>query len=171
MTGRVLLIGCGNMGRAMLDRWLVNGLDPRGVTVVSPSLRAMPAGVSVVAALPAAVDAAFDIVMLALKPQQLGALRSTPLAAYAPRLLISILAGVDLAALGTLSQAQAVVRAMPNLPVAIGHGVVALHGADGDDAARQAAEAMMLPLGLVEWIADEAQFGRASCRERVYARV
>ena len=158
MTGRVLLIGCGNMGRAMLDRWLANGLDPRGVTVVSPSLRAMPAGVSVVAALPAAADAAFDIVMLALKPQQLGALRGTPLAAYAPRLLISILAGVDLAALGTLSQAQAVVRAMPNLPVAIGHGVVALHGADGDDAARQAAEAMMQPLGLVEWIADEAQF-------------
>ena len=155
MTGRVLLIGCGNMGRAMLDRWLANGLDPQGVTVVSPSLRAMPAGVSVVAALPAAADAAFDIVMLALKPQQLGALRGTPLAAYAPRLLISILAGVDLAALGTLSQARAVVRAMPNLPVAIGHGVVALHG---DDAARQAAEAMMQPLGLVEWIADEAQF-------------
>ena len=158
MTGRILLIGCGNMGGAMLDRWLANGLAPSSVTVVSPSLRAMPDGVRVVATLPDAAEGEFDIVMLALKPQQLASLRTPTFAAYAPRLLISILAGVDVAALASLSAAQAVVRAMPNMPVAIGHGVVALHGAQEDAAAQQAAEALMTPLGLVEWIAHEAQF-------------
>ena len=158
MTGRILMVGCGNMGGAMLERWLANGLTPTSVTVVSPSLRAMPDGVRVVAALPDAADSDFDIVVLALKPQQLVSLRTTAFAAYAPRLLISILAGVEVAALASLSAAQAVVRAMPNLPVAIGHGVVALHGAQGDAAAQQAAEALMTPLGLVEWIAHEAQF-------------
>lgn len=156
MADRVLLIGCGNMGGAMLRRWLANGLDAASVTVVSPSLRAMPEGVNVVAEVPEHGD--YQLVMLGLKPQQLATLRTDRFAAYAPRLLVSILAGVEIATLASLCRAQAVVRAMPNLPVAIGKGVVALHGADGDTVARDAAEAMMTPLGLVEWIAEEAQF-------------
>lgn len=151
----ILLIGCGNMGGAMLRRWLANGLDPAAVTVVSPSLRPMPDGVRVVAEMPEAGD--FTIVMLGLKPQQLDTLRTGRFSAYAPRMLLSILAGVEIATLASLCRAEAVVRAMPNLPVAIGRGVVALHGAADDAAARQAAEALMTPLGLVEWIADEAQ--------------
>lgn len=158
MSDRVLLIGCGNMGGAMLARWLANGLDPASVTVVSPSLRAMPPGVRVVAAVPDASDGAFEIVMLGLKPQQLDTLRDGPLAVHAPRVLVSILAGVEIATLARLSAAQAVVRAMPNLPVAIGKGVVALHGATDDAVARDAIETLMTPLGLVEWIADEEQF-------------
>jgi pyrroline-5-carboxylate reductase len=49
------------------------------------------------------------------------------------------------------------VRAMPNLPVAIGKGVVALHGAriPGIDD-------LMAPLGLVEWIDDEGLFDRGT---------
>ena len=149
-AGRLLLIGAGNMGGAMLRRWLDSGLDPAAVTVVSPSGRAMPAGVRVVAAVP---GEAFDTVMLGFKPQGLAALRPA-LAGLAPRLLVSILAGVDVATLAGLSGAGAAVRAMPNLPVAIGKGVVALHGtAELDRAA-----ALMAPLGLVERIADEALF-------------
>ena len=47
---------------------------------------------------------------------------------------------------------------MPNLPVAIGKGVVALHAAAIDTATRDELDRWMAPLGLVEWIADEAQF-------------
>jgi pyrroline-5-carboxylate reductase len=158
MTGRILMIGCGNMGGAMLARWLADGISPDSVTVVSPSLRVMPPGVHVVAAVPDPDDFSAETVMLALKPQQLCALKTPVFARYVPKLLISILAGVEIAALDRLSQAQAVVRAMPNLPVAIGQGVVALHGATDDGAARATAEALMTPLGLVEWIAAEAQF-------------
>lgn len=155
---RLLMIGAGNMGGAMLRRWLATGMDPHTVTVVSPSGRVMPDGVRVVPTIPDAADETFDIIMLALKPQQIGRLRDGPLAGRTPRLLMSILAGVDVETLGGLSGTTTVVRVMPNLPVASGHGVVALHTANADDATRAEVTALMQPLGLVEWIADEAQF-------------
>ena len=155
---RLLLVGAGNMGGAMLRRWLDAGMAPADVTVVSPSGRAMPDGVRVLPAIPDAADATFDAIMLGLKPQQLATLRGGPLAGHAPRLLVSILAGVEAATLAGLCDAGAVVRAMPNLPVAIGKGVVALYSSGADDAARAELTTLMQPLGLVEWIADEAQF-------------
>ena len=151
-AGRLLMIGAGNMGGAMLRRWLDGGLPAERVTVVSPSGRAMPAGVRVVAAVPAEP---FDTILLGHKPQQLD-LVAPALRGHAPRLMVSILAGVELATLAPLVDAP-VVRAMPNLPVAIGKGVVALHGARADEAGARAA-ALMAPLGLVEWIGVERAF-------------
>lgn len=148
-AGRLLLVGCGAMAGAMLGRWLATGLDPERVTAVSPSGRAMPPGVRALREIPAEP---FDTVLLGFKPQQLPVVRPG-LHAVAPRTLVSILAGVELAILRTLTGAGAVVRAMPNLPVAIGKGVVALHG-DADPRV----EALMQPLGLVERIADERLF-------------
>jgi pyrroline-5-carboxylate reductase len=99
--------------------------------------------------------APFDTILLACKPQQLATVAAS-LRGHAPRLLVSILAGVELATLTPLIDAP-IVRAMPNLPVAIGKGVLALHGARGTEAGVRAA-ALMAPLGLVEWIADERAF-------------
>lgn len=155
---RLLMIGAGNMGGAMLRRWLEAGMAPADVTVVSPSGRAMPDGVHAVRAIPDPADATYDAIMLGLKPQQLGTLRDGPLRGHAPRWLISILAGVEAATLRSVSDARIVVRAMPNLPVAIGQGVVALHSPDADADDRAALTTLMQPLGLVEWIAEEARF-------------
>jgi pyrroline-5-carboxylate reductase len=155
---RLLMVGAGNMGGAMLRRWLNAGMAPGEVTVVSPSGRAMPDGVRVVTTIPDAADGAFDIIMLGLKPQQVGLLRDGPLASHSPRLLVSILAGVEEATLASLCRAITVVRAMPNLPVAIGKGVVALYASAADMAARAELTRLMQPLGLIEWIAEEAQF-------------
>ncbi|WP_232834057.1 MULTISPECIES: pyrroline-5-carboxylate reductase [unclassified Sphingomonas] len=158
--GRMLLVGCGNMGGAMLRRWIAAGLDPAQVTVVSPSGRSMPDGVRVVTAVPSAdAGAPFDIVMLGFKPQQLGLFRDGPLAGHAPRLLLSILAGVEHDPIAAVvPRAVNIVRAMPNLPVAIGKGVVALNTVQADDAARATAAALMRPLGHIEWIAVADQF-------------
>ena len=150
----LLMIGAGNMGGAMLARWLDAGAAPESVTVVSPSRRSMPRGVQVVSAIP---DVAADVVLLALKPQQLP-LVGDALARLRPRLFVSILAGVEEATLAAMCPARAIVRAMPNLPVAIGRGVTALHSASAGEAARAEAEALMAPLGHVEWIADERLF-------------
>jgi pyrroline-5-carboxylate reductase len=151
-AGRLLMVGAGNMGGAMLGRWLQSGLPADRVTVVSPSGRAMPPGVRVLPAIPVEP---FDTVVLALKPQQLPTVGAA-LRGHAPRLTVSILAGVEVSALSALVDGP-VVRAMPNLPVAIGQGVVALHGGRGTEAGDRAA-ALMAPLGLVEWIGDERQF-------------
>lgn len=152
-AGGLWLVGCGNMAGAMLRRWVEAGTDPATVTVVDPGEPKLPAGVRHFVEPPA--DAAPDTLLLGVKPQLLDVANAawvgTP-----TRLLVSILAGVDLATLrARFPQARAIVRAMPNLPVALGRGVVALHG---DESVRADAEALMAPLGLVEWIAREDQF-------------
>ena len=150
----LLMIGAGNMGGAMLARWLDAGMNPANVTVVSPSGRAMPSGVHVISTIP---SGSADTILLALKPQQLPTVAAA-LAALRPRLLVSILAGVEEATLAAACPAGAIVRAMPNLPVAIGRGVTALFSTSPDEPARADAAALMAPLGLVEWIDDERLF-------------
>ena len=145
----ILLVGAGNMGGAMLRGWLAAGMRPDQVTVVSPSLRTMPDGVRVVADIPDAGSSRFDVIVLALKPQQLSSLHNERFAGLAPDLLVSVLAGVEIATLGALCDAGAVVRAMPNLPIAIGKGVVALYGASEDAEARGLTEALMARVGEV----------------------
>lgn len=153
-SGTIWLIGCGNMAGAMLSRWLATGLDPARVTVIDP---AMPdVGVRVLSALPN--EPAPDMLMLGVKPQMLADVAPGLEAATDGALLLSILAGTTTATLThTFPTARAILRVMPNLPVAIGKGVVGLHG-DLGDADRAAANALMAPLGLVEWIADESHF-------------
>lgn len=148
------LVGCGNMGGAMLRGWIDAGLPAAAVTVIDPGAPVVPAGVRVVAAAP---DETPDVIVLAVKPQLLDAV--TPaLARVRPGLLLSILAGVEEATLAARIPAESIVRAMPNLPVAIGQGVTALHAATATDTARATAEALVVPLGTVEWISDEALF-------------
>lgn len=154
---RVWMIGCGNMGGAMLRQWIASGtLSGDAVDVVNRSDRALPIGVRQARDLP---DGPLpDAVILAMKPQQLDEVADR----FAERLagvsmLVSILAGVEEPALAHRFHAGAVIRAMPNLPVGIGKGVVALDSSSTDPAARDAIAALMVPLGLVEWVAP-AQF-------------
>jgi|SRR5690242_19899748 len=154
----IWLIGCGNMAGAMLSRWVESGaVDPATVTVVDPGQPRLPGGVRHVASLPD--EAAPEAVMIGVKPQMLDDIAG----ALAPRvkgvkLLLSILAGVEVASLARRFEAEAIVRVMPNLPVALGHGAVGLYGADPQSEAGRAASALMAPLGTVEWIDEEGLF-------------
>ena len=157
MIRRVWMIGCGNMGGAMLRQWVASGaLASNQVEVVNRTDRELPAGVRQARDLP---DGPLpDAVVLAMKPQQLDeiAARFAGRMAGIP-LLLSILAGVEEPALAARFDARAIVRAMPNLPVGIGKGVVALDTSSGDAPLRASVTALMAPLGLVEWVAP-AQF-------------
>ncbi|MES3152471.1 pyrroline-5-carboxylate reductase family protein [Sphingomonas faeni] len=156
-AGPLWLIGCGNMGGAMLWRWIATGLNPATVTVITRSGKGAPAGVRSLTALPD--EDAPATLMLALKPQQIDAAQAllSPMRG-APTLLLSILAGVDHAALAQRFSAETIVRAMPNLPVAIGKGVTSLYAVEAPEDAIAAAEAFARALGHHEWIADEAHF-------------
>ena len=156
-TGPLWLIGCGNMGGAMLRRWIAAGLDPACVTVITRSGQGAPDGVRSLTALPD--EDAPATLMLALKPQQIDSAQAllAPMRGV-PKLMLSILAGVDHAALSKRFAADVIVRAMPNLPVAIGKGVTSLYTVGASDEAIAAAEALAAPLGHYEWIADEAHF-------------
>lgn len=157
IPGSLWLVGCGNMGAAMLGRWVGAGADPVAITVIDPGMPAVPPGINCVAKMPA--GPAPDILVLAIKPQQLPAF-SAELASWqgAAPLIVSILAGVDVATLAEKLAAKRVVRAMPNLAVAIGKGVTALFSATGEGSVRDAALQLARPLGHVEWIDDERLF-------------
>lgn len=158
LAGPLWLIGCGNMAGAMLRRWLATGLDPALVTVIRKSGAPVADGVTVLTA-PPPDGAAPAIVLLGVKPGMLDLVAPGLAPMLAPEtLLVSILAGVEVAALRRrFVVTRAILRAMPNTPVAIGKGVVALHGDGLDPGARDRAEALMRPLGLVEWV-DEPLF-------------
>ncbi|KQS01564.1 pyrroline-5-carboxylate reductase [Sphingomonas sp. Leaf357] len=156
--GRLWLIGCGNMGGAMLRRWIETGVVAASdVDVVNRTDRDLPEGVRQARELP---DGPLpDMVMLAMKPQQIDEIARSHAARMAGvPILMSILAGVEAPALAARFEAGAIVRAMPNLPVALGKGVVGLHsdGASADE--RESVAALMAPLGLVEWVADAGLF-------------
>ena len=155
---RVLMIGCGNMGGAMLAGWLAGGFAPGCFTVVDPRLETAPAGVRLLRELPAGEQ--FDALLLGVKPQLLDDVAPALAGPVGPdTVVLSILAGVELASLAArLPQARAMVRIMPNLAAAIGKSPVALVGQGVDDAQRAAITVLMTPLGSPEWLADETLF-------------
>jgi pyrroline-5-carboxylate reductase len=161
LPGPFWLIGCGNMAGAMLAGWLDAGLDPSLTTVVRPSGAPVAPGVTVVTALPDGPPPA--LAMLGFKPQKLDEVAP----ALAPRLgqdtiLISILAGVELASLRSRFAApHMIVRAMPNTPVRLRKGVVDLFSDSRISGDRAVVERLMALLGHAEWFEDEGLFAAA----------
>ena len=151
---KTLLVGCGNMGRALLDGWLAGGvLAPDEVTVLDP-VATPPPGVAVVREPPAGP---FDLVVLAIKPQQFATLAPAlvPLAKRA--LVVSILAGTGCAQLAASLPGARVARIMANLAAAFGLSPVALYAAPGvlGDADCTLLGRLGAALGPVEWLANE----------------
>ncbi len=151
-------IGCGNMGGAIVAGWRSAGIDLTNATVIRPSGTPVE-GVRTVTALPEA-GVPPRLVVLAFKPQKLDEV--------APQLqpwltsratVVSILAGVQAATLRErFPKAGAIVRAMPNLPVAIRRGVTALYTGDANDSVKQQLGDLFAALGWAMWTADEAKF-------------
>jgi pyrroline-5-carboxylate reductase len=159
-AGLIVLVGAGKMGTALLDGWLRLGLDPRKVAVFEPqplaSLTALASRGLRHNPDPATLREA-DVVVIAIKPQAAG----EALAPLAPNmspsaLIVSIMAGRTLGFLSaTFPKAKAVVRAMPNLPAAIGRGITVAVAAKIDAAQRRLAQILLGATGAVEWVEDE----------------
>ena len=161
LPGPLWMIGCGNMAGAMLARWIDCGIDRSEISVVRPSGVAPAEGIRTLPALPE--DEVPAMVLLGVKPQKLDEIAPALAPALDPRtVLVSILAGVELASLRARFPApETIVRAMPNTPVRLGKGVVALLSDTADGCARASVTALMEPLGHAEWFDDEARFALA----------
>jgi pyrroline-5-carboxylate reductase len=155
---RMLILGCGNMGGAMLTGWLAAGLAPERFIIIDPFLKKAPEGVVLHAEISAATGQ-FDAVLLAIKPQMLDDVVSDLAHTVgADTVLLSILAGVELASLSArLPGSKGVVRIMPNLSAAIGKSPIALAQRGLGPAAQAQVTALMQPLGTPEWF-DESLF-------------
>jgi pyrroline-5-carboxylate reductase len=159
--GRLVLLGAGKMGAAMLDGWLARGLAAKKLVVIEPQpgkavkaltrrgLKLNPEGKSATAA----------AIMIAVKPQS--APEAVPLLrAHVGKatLVLSIMAGRTLGFLeNALPAGTTIVRAMPNTPAAIGRGItVAIGNATVSARQRKLATDLLGAIGAVEWVRDEA---------------
>jgi pyrroline-5-carboxylate reductase len=163
MTRTILLVGCGNMGYAMLKGWVASD-SALALHVVEPANalreRARAAGARAVKGpneLPP--DLHPELIFLAVKPQLM-----TEVAPEYGRFaggaacFVSIAAGTTIATLARLLPAPApIIRCMPNTPAAIGAGMMVCCANDRvDRAARELATALLAASGVVDWIGDEA---------------
>jgi pyrroline-5-carboxylate reductase len=151
--------GCGNMGGAIIDGWRVAGLDLGGVAVIRPSGKPVE-GTRTITSF-AEAGAPPKLLVLAFKPQKLDEI-APELRRYlsASTVVVSLLAGVEAMSLRRrFPGTAAIIRATPNLPVAIRRGVTGLYSADASDAARDEAGNLFSALGFAMWMADEARLG------------
>ena len=153
------MIGCGNMGGTILERWITAGLDPSDVTVITRTPAAVSKNVRNLHSVPQGEQP--QTLVLAVKPQQLAAV-APRLAAIRPAVIVSILAGVKLQAISTTADSTAVIRLMPNLATSVGRGTSTLIASNDAPFVREIAECLAAPLGCFEWIDDEGQFDIAT---------
>lgn len=161
MSSQILLIGAGRMGAALARGWIAEGRGP-DIAVIEPqpdagfakALKRAGGRLNPATRLIAAPKA----VVLAVKPQMLeGVAREAVRFVAAKPVFISIAAGVALKKLGTwLDGRVAIVRAMPNLPAAIGEGTTVAAANDRVTKAQKAlAGALLKAAGTLEWLTDE----------------
>jgi len=156
----VLLIGAGRMGSALLRGWLKSGVKSIAVVEPKPSLElrrlAKAKKIALVSAL-SKVKAKPAVCVVAVKPQILNA-EAAVLAAFArSSLMISIAAGTSVATLSKAwNRGARIIRAMPNMPGAIGQGITGLYAAQGVTSGdRKKAVWLLSALGGTEWLAKE----------------
>jgi len=166
MSVKLLLVGGGKMGSAMMAGWLNGSLTPADVLVVEPfeetrKLLKDTLGVDSVAdasGIPA--DAAPQTIVLAVKPQMMDeAIGDYARFAGPDCLFLSVAAGKTIAYFEEkLGPDAAIVRAMPNTPAAVGRGITVGYPNHLVSAAqRNWADELLRSVGEVAWVDDEGQ--------------
>lgn len=164
---RIMMVGCGSMGSAMIRGWAATGVGDKRYTIVTPhessvmSLRAF-CDIDWYAS-PDLVPTGYqpDVLILAVKPQKMSDL----LPLYAPyaangALIITVAAGKSLESYRAgLGENTKLVRVMPNLPVAYGKGMTigyTCKSLSKEDLSL--AHSLYQALGEMLWIEDEQLF-------------
>ena len=153
---KILLVGAGKMGGALCARWQQENFaeilvcDPRPVSLT----------VEHVFSCKDDKVQSFDpaVIVLAVKPQVLGEV--LPVLRGLGGVFLSVVAGATTEHLRAALDSDAVVRAMPNMPAAVGFGVSVLFAADGvSESHREMCNTLMSAAGKVFWIEQETLFG------------
>ncbi|MER0239076.1 pyrroline-5-carboxylate reductase [Fulvimarina sp. MAC8] len=158
---RILVLGGGNMGCALMGGWLDGGLDPSTLLVVDPSRGEALAkliekhGFRHETEVPSGFDA--DVALIAVKPQMMAdALPALEPALGERTLAVSIAAGTLVDTLRKHVGERPIVRAMPNTPSLIGRGVTGAFANDKVSAEqKETADQLLSASGPVEWVETE----------------
>ncbi|HEX6136984.1 MAG TPA: pyrroline-5-carboxylate reductase [Casimicrobiaceae bacterium] len=160
---KATFVGGGNMASAIIGGLVSHGAAATDLRVVEPldpqreRLASRFAGLGLHAAVQAAAFDGADLVVLAVKPQQMreAARQLAPFVAAIP-LLLTIAAGVRCADLARwLGGYGRIVRAMPNTPALIGAGISALYATPEARASAATAARVLEACGEVIWCEHE----------------
>jgi pyrroline-5-carboxylate reductase len=158
--GKLLLVGCGKMGGAMLEGWLARGLAASDAIVAEPveALRPRKDGLLCVAS-SSEIRETPEIVVLAVKPQTMdAALADLRRFADGGAVFLSIAAGKTLKYFaGHLGATAKIVRSMPNTPAAVRQGITVACAAPGvSGAEKKRCQELLEAVGQALWVEDEA---------------
>ena len=158
---KITFIGGGNMAAALIGGLIGKGHAPAGIRVVELQAEARARlaaqfGVACVDSV-AAAEQLGQVVVLAVKPQQMRAAAQALGARLGQELVITIAAGIRLVDLSRWLGGYAVlVRCMPNTPALIGAGISGLYASAEVDAGQRAlAEAILGAVGATLWVPQE----------------
>jgi pyrroline-5-carboxylate reductase len=159
---KISFLGGGNMASALIGGMIARGADPADLAVVERD----PAGCArlhaqfgVRASDAFATDSlACEVLVLAVKPQQMREAVAPLAGRLDGPLVVSIAAGITLEALERwLGGYQRLVRCMPNTPALIGAGVTGLFAHPSvDPVSRESAQTVLDAVGTTLWVEDEA---------------
>ncbi|MEW5754931.1 MAG: pyrroline-5-carboxylate reductase [Pseudomonadota bacterium] len=161
----IAFIGGGNMATSLIGGLLAEDIAAENIYVADPDAAKLEAlrqryGVHI-GYDNAAIAAAADVLVLAVKPQVMKAVvpALAPVVKTGRPLVVSIAAGIRMDDLGRwLGGQPAIVRTMPNTPALVRAGATALcANAQVSDEQRDLAESIMRAVGLTIWLEDEAQ--------------
>jgi len=133
---KIAFIGCGNMGKALLNGVATKRLFSNKAITVSDKrdsiLKSIKKSYKVDTA-SSNIEAAKkgDIIILAVKPQDIVSVLKEISDYIESKLIISIAAGVTTSLIKLKSASKRVIRVMPNMPALVGHGVTAISYAKG----------------------------------------
>jgi len=159
--GPVVLIGAGKMGLALARGWIAGGLPPDRLVLCDPK----PADVTVAFAAehgvrlqPTPDGVLVHVLVLAVKPQMIHEVMAQVAHVVGGQtLVVSIAAGISLAAVSSALGTDRVVRTMPNTPAQVGKGISGAVGLKITDKDRDATNALLSAAGQVIWFDDEAK--------------
>jgi pyrroline-5-carboxylate reductase len=165
LGGKLVLVGAGKMGGAMLEGWLSGGLLPSDVIVQDPTPPPEIAallekhGVARVEHVNAdQLDGAPAVILMAVKPQVMDdVFPSVAHLAGPDTVTLSIAAGRTIAGFEKhLAADRAVVRTIPNTPAAVGRGItVCVGNAHATAKHRDVCTQLLSAIGEVGWVEDE----------------
>lgn len=157
----ICFIGGGNMAQALIGGLISRGLPATRITVSDPveNVRVFLSekDVHVTDDNVAAIRDA-DIVVFAVKPQVLTNVLKPLKGLFAEKLVMSIVAGAEIATIAQLLDTDQVVRVMPNTPALVQTGAHGLYAnAAVDTQSRELASQVLAATGLTIWVNSEAQ--------------
>lgn len=159
----ITFIGGGNMARALIGGLVARGSASNAFAVVDPSPEACSTiaarfGVATFAAIEPPAVAQAEIVVLAVKPQNVRVAARELATLLKRQIVITIAAGIRLADLSRwLLGYRRLVRAMPNTPAMIGAGITGLYALSGVDVeGRTRASSVLEAVGGTLWCERES---------------